>query len=137
MSKTSIKKWMLFIFAFYLLAIVLLNILPIDTAEKISEDFFGDFRMDYLIHVFLFLPWTLFRCLFFKNGKLLWMIIGIFCSVAIELVQYYLPYRSFNFYDMLFNVVGLLFGYLVFIGVNLKIEESLSCNKKDEKYDYY
>jgi glycopeptide antibiotics resistance protein len=65
------------------------------------------------------------------------MIIGIFCSVAIELVQYYLPYRSFNFYDMLFNVVGLLFGYLVFIGVNLKIEEALSCNKKDEKYDYY
>jgi glycopeptide antibiotics resistance protein len=131
MTKITVKQWMLFLFISYLLAILLLTLLPMHKVEQVGEDFFGDFRIDYLVHVLLFLPWILFRCLFFKNGKLLWAILGICFAIATELMQYYLPYRSFNPYDMLFNVVGLLLGYLVFMGINLKIEEVIKAKEKE------
>ncbi len=129
--KKSIKKWLILFFLLYLLVILLLNTLPLNSLEQMSEEFFGEFHMDYLVHVLFFLPWILFRCVFFKKRKMLWLLIGIFFAVGIELLQYYLPYRSFNLYDLIFNVVGLLLGFAIFVGVDLKIEDTLQLEENN------
>lgn len=125
------KKWGAFFFICYALMVLLFNTLPFDLSEKINEALLGEFRIDYLSHSLIFLPWSIFRCLFFKKNKGIWFFLGFCFALGIEGVQYFLPYRSFNWYDMMFNVVGLALGYLVFFGLNMKLEESFACRKQD------
>lgn len=55
--------------------------------------------------------------------------VGLVIALLIEGIQYYLPYRSFNMYDVIFNVVGLLTGYLLFTGLYLKLQSYLERKK--------
>ncbi|MDY0015240.1 MAG: VanZ family protein [Bacteroidales bacterium] len=133
------KKWGVFFFICYALMVLLFNTLPFDLSQKINEALIGEFRIDYLSHSLIFLPWTIFRCLFCRKSKWIWFILGFGFALAIEGGQYFLPYRSFNWYDMIFNVLGLVLGYLVFFGLNIKIEEyfdyrkqSLAVEKEEE-----
>lgn len=127
------KKWGLLFFILYALIVVLLNMLPLTFAEKINETFIGEFRLDYFTHALIFLPWSSFRCLFFKRKKIFWFSVGFIFALSIEGVQYFLIYRSFNWYDMIFNVVGLILGYIVFSGLNMKLEEHFLCRDKEEE----
>lgn len=129
----KLKKRGLFLFILYALIVVLLNMLPLSLAEKIDETVLGEFRLDYFTHALIFLPWSSFRCLFFKRKKVVWFTVGFLFAIAMEGSQYFLTYRSFNWYDMLFNVLGLALGYLVFSGLNMKIEEHFLCRNKEEE----
>ncbi|NLJ82029.1 MAG: VanZ family protein [Bacteroidales bacterium] len=94
------------LFVLYVVTVLLLNVLPLGIAEKLNKINLWEFRADYLVHLLIFLPWSLFQFLFFRKRKIVWFFIGLVFAVSIEFVQYYLPYRSFNPYDLLFNVMG-------------------------------
>ncbi len=138
MTKSQLKRWILFVFAIYAICILLLNILPLSLSEEINEMYIWEFRADYITHGLIFLPWSLFQFLFFKKEKIAWFITGAIFSFAIEFVQYFLPYRSFNVFDMLFNFTGLVMGYLIFAGLNLKLDDyflqSSHSHKKRRKH---
>ena len=55
--------------------------------------------------------------------------VGLMMALLIEGIQYYLPYRGFNMYDIIFNVVGLLMGYLLFTGLYFKLQTYLEGKK--------
>lgn len=130
MSRTKIKRWLFILLCIYIVSVVLLNVLPLRLAESLNEMHFLEFRADYLTHLLIFLPWSLFQFLFFRKRKIIWFFIGLVFAVAIESVQYYLPHRSFNPYDLLFNITGLCLSYLIFIGVNLRLDDYFSKKKR-------
>ena len=102
-----------FLFVLYILAVFLFNILPLGFVEKIQEPLWGEFRLDYLAIALVFLPWIFFHLCFPTIKKRRWFVVGLMMALLIEGIQYYLPYRGFNMYDIIFNVVGLLMGYLL------------------------
>ncbi len=133
MSRTKIKRYLSVLFVLYAVTVLLLNVLPLSVAKKLNEVHFLEFRADYLVHLLIFLPWSLFQFLFFRKRKIVWFFIGLVFAVSIEFVQYYLPYRSFNPYDLLFNVMGLCLSYLVFIGINLRLDDYFSKRKRSKR----
>lgn len=80
------------------------------------------FRADYLLHVIAFFGivsiFALARrhdILIFKEYgwlKLIALCIGL--GVSIELIQYFIPGRAFNQYDLLSNLVGFTAGLIFF-----------------------
>ncbi len=46
---------------------------------------------------------------------LLWVYGGSVFAALVEVIQYLLPYRSFNPLDVLYNVLGVLLGAVVFM----------------------
>lgn len=123
MRKKTLKRRIWIVFTLYGVSILLLNVLPLNLSEKLNNTYFWEFRADYITHGLIFLPWCLFQCLFGKKQKIAWFIFGVVISIIMEIVQYFLPYRSFNMYDMLFNFIGLIIGYIIFAGLNFKIED--------------
>ena len=52
----------------------------------------------------------------FKYQPVAWaIVISALFGICLEVVQYFLPYRSFDIYDMLANVIGTFCGWLVFM----------------------
>jgi len=86
---------------------------------QVSSDF--SFRLDYVLHFlsYLFLASFLTSWKFAKDNifKLILfvLIFGIFISSIFEVIQYFLPTRTFNPYDMLCNFSGFTIGLLLSI----------------------
>ncbi len=87
---------------------------------KISPDF--SFRLDYVLHFlsYFFLASFLTIWKFSKNKKdkkyrliLFITIFGIIISSIFEIIQYFLPSRTFNPYDMLCNFSGFIIGIIL------------------------
>jgi VanZ family protein len=41
------------------------------------------------------------------------MFLGIGFAILFELIQNLIPYRTYNYLDMLFNIVGILFSFIL------------------------
>jgi glycopeptide antibiotics resistance protein len=108
-------------FYFYIIVVLVINLVPLGN-QALNTMKFGPFRMDYLLHTALFLPWM---SLFFfreiaahENGRseirirkwILWIILGTVLSLGVEISQYWVPKRSFNPMDALFNALGVAVG---------------------------
>lgn len=110
--KNNAKK----VFFAYIIAIILMVVLPLNSAGELNDIFILRFRADYLLHSALFIPWPLFG-IFMKKNTGLWIIYGLLFAVFSEGIQYFLPYRAFNINDLLANGMGVLLGsffYLIF-----------------------
>ncbi|SDB81337.1 VanZ family protein [Williamwhitmania taraxaci] len=80
------------------------------------------FRADYLCHalaffgiVAIFTMAQLNDIVIFK--RFAWIKLILLCivlGISIEVLQYFIPGRSFNLFDILSNLVGLSFGLLLF-----------------------
>jgi len=86
---------------------------------KIIQNF--SFRLDYVLHFisyfFLAAFFTIWR---YSNPIKLILIIlvlffGFIVSSIFEMIQYFLPNRTFNPYDMLSNFSGFIFGFIASI----------------------
>ncbi|HOX77095.1 MAG TPA: VanZ family protein [Bacteroidales bacterium] len=107
----------------YTIIIVLLAILPINNGNGfLNDNFILSFRLDYIAHFAIFIPWMLISWLFYASWEsrtLLrifgWILLGLILAVATEFVQYLLPYRAFNINDLAANVLGVMLGGLFFI----------------------
>ena len=68
--------------------------------------------IDKIIHTLVFV----FLVLWFSGQvkmTLSFFVIVSFYGCIVELVQYYLPYRSFEWLDLLFNQIGILIGIMI------------------------
>jgi len=109
------KKIVLFV---YLVFMLLLVMLPLNDAKSsfLSVSYVVKIRMDYLVHVFLFLPFLLLIKLAYPISNFFWILaIGIIFAGFCEGIQYLLPYRSFNVNDLIANGVGIILGVSLLI----------------------
>lgn len=74
--------------------------------------------LDKWVHLFLFLVLVLLWCrahlVKSKKNFLAIAVISAFYGVIMEMVQhYFIPYRSFDYRDMIANCLGAAIGYLI------------------------
>lgn len=69
--------------------------------------------MDDICHALLFAPWMWYcppRLLPNLGGRLAWCAGGLAFGASVELVQYFLPYRTMNVKDLIANCTGVVMG---------------------------
>ncbi len=110
MSRTQIIR---LVFYFYILAIILLVALPLNTARDLNNITIIMLRGDYFFHILLFLPWMAFAK-GFRIPSFLWLLSGICFAGASEFLQYFISYRAFNINDLIANSAGVLLGSALF-----------------------
>ena len=118
----SLRKYksLLFIYAFL---VVILAVLPINSSgNAINHVFILSFRLDYLIHFVMYIPWAFLiwkitGASFRKNAGMVvfYIALGLVFAALTEGIQYFLPYRAFNINDMIGNGIGVLLGSVVFL----------------------
>lgn len=102
----------------YIIALVLISVLPINGKDSyINKTYFtaSEIRLDYLLHSILLIPWMLLRILYEKTDLRIffqWLAIGVLLAIAVELIQYILPYRTYNIIDLMANIIGVFIGLL-------------------------
>jgi len=103
------------IFLIYTVVLILLMVLPLNSKGELNNVTILSFRGDYFLHSLLLLPWFLFAKLFNKSA-FYWGIIGLTYAIALESLQFVLPYRTFNINDLMANGLGVVFSSVIFIG---------------------
>lgn len=106
----------------YTALLVLLAILPINGDSSLNNVYLLSFRLDYLVHFAVFIPWVILVWLAtgvsFRSEPLKalgWIAAGIMLAVLTEAVQYLLTYRSFNINDLVANIIGIILGAVVML----------------------
>ena len=101
---------------FYIIIVFLIAILPINPEQSTANTtYMLGIRLDYIFHVIFFIPWMSFSFLFDQPStrKLwFWFLGGLLFAACAEGLQYFTPYRSFNFKDLMANACGLILGCL-------------------------
>lgn len=101
------------IFILYVIAVILLAILPLNSSVSLNNITILRLRGDYFFHILLFAPWAFFRPVF-NAGWLRWVAAGLFFAAGSEGLQYLLPYRAYNVNDLLANVIGVALSFPVY-----------------------
>ena len=103
-----------------LLFLVLLNVIPIgnDASWSLSRNKILEFRLDYMVHLIMILGFAwieLVKRVFKFSGFGVIKFTGIVFAAAIglELIQVFIPWRSFNPVDMAYNVLGAIVSVIV------------------------
>lgn len=97
------------LFRIYLICVLLLSVLPINSAGELNNITILKFRGDYFLHSLMLVPWMIFL-LWIKSRWWLWLLSGLLFAVFIEGIQYFLPYRAYNINDLVANIVGVGIG---------------------------
>ena len=114
----------------WLILVVILNVVPLEneTNRSLSSNKIFQFRLDYVVHSLSFLVfawiWVLGKikdvCWFESYEVLKFGGIIFVWVVGIELLQIFVPYRTFNPIDMMANLVGAILTLLcIFISHRL------------------
>ena len=113
------KKIFGFCFWSLFLLIIVLSIIPSSSDVLKSDKDYG-VRLDYAIHFTIYFLLVVFYALWRVDkqpGRLttniLLIIIALVYAAANEFLQLYVPSRSFNPVDMIFNIAGVLLGIFV------------------------
>ena len=112
------KKLFKILFWLWGLTIFILSSLPNIPTQKINI-WNEPFRLDYLEHFGVFAIWGTFFIIWKSNGdgifafrKCFWVIIGLITfACADEIHQIWIPGRTFNPLDLIYNVAGLIAAY--------------------------
>lgn len=119
MSKRRLK-WILFT---YLLLFVIMTVVPINnTSISLEKINIAGIRLDHLIHIFIFFPFFLvvrlikgINYLFSLKLIILWLVIGLSIAISTELIQLFIPTKSFTVNDLVANVIGIIAGSIIFL----------------------
>jgi len=114
------------IFLVWVIALVVLNIIPNFTPESLIKEDSDIFRTDYIQHFLSFLALPVFyslsgrRTFVDRYTEKLWLIIfcGILFAATTESLQIIVPGRSFNPVDLILNISGLITGIIIIVGLN-------------------
>lgn len=106
----------LYIFLLFLFAIIQIN----GISSTVNNTYILQIRLDHLFHLLFFSPWMTLPIMFSEKksftsinvSPIFWFFCGLILAVCTECVQYFLSYRSFTLPDLLFNISGLLLGWL-------------------------
>ncbi|KPK86251.1 MAG: hypothetical protein AMS27_05540 [Bacteroides sp. SM23_62_1] len=107
------------LFLTWTILLVTLSVLP-DTDTTPQQDL-SDFRWDYLEHFTFYFILTLLYVFWRRDTNysiritelILFFVAGILFSWLTEYVQIFIPGRTFNILDMLYNMAGIFFGILI------------------------
>jgi glycopeptide antibiotics resistance protein len=104
----------------YLMVMLLVIMLPVNNSDsELNQSWFLGIRMDYWMHVLAFTPWMFLKKTIHRNlTNNTWMLIGFLLAIALEGIQNFLPYRSFNLLDMAANAAGIGFSRMVYAFIN-------------------
>jgi len=111
------------LFWYWLIILLLINIIPLgnDLNTVIHKPSVFKFRLDYLIHFcsfLIFIPLCFIEVrrggpIFSKKPVLKYLLIIGGAAVIFELIQYFLPYRTFNPMDLISNLTGAIIGTIL------------------------
>lgn len=116
----SHKKTVLFIRIIYILLMILIGIMSIipDTALDKVSDTYKLFSGGYLFHILGYGVFCFFALLYnitYQRHSLFFILLFIsIYSIILEVIQYFLPYRTFNLYDILASLIGVAVGVVFF-----------------------
>ena len=101
---------------FYLLFVFIIHVFPFDSSYKLNVMGSFQVRWDYIFHILVFIPLPIFL----NRSSPYWVLISLVLTFFLEGIQLFLPYRSFNVIDILANLFGIIFGFLI-IKLRLKL----------------
>jgi VanZ family protein len=79
---------------------------------------------DYLVHVILFVLLVIsLRLVGIKTTSIGVFILLLLVSTLAEVWQLYIPHRTFNIYDLISNIIGVLIGYGVGGRIRTRIKD--------------
>ena len=116
----SHKKTVLFTRIIYILLMILIGIMSIipDTALDKVSDTYKLFSGGYLFHILGYGVFCFFALMYnitYQRHSLFIMLLFIsIYSIILEVIQYFLPYRTFNLYDILASLIGVAVGVVFF-----------------------
>ena len=96
----------------YSLFVVFISLWNFDSYEVKSE-FFSDKFIHFLIYFLFVIFWSNSFKNTFKNSTLFVFFFSLLFGLILEFVQINLSYRSFEFYDLISNIIGCLVGYFI------------------------
>ena len=106
-----------------ILSLTLLSALPFNGLEGRVDDLVPKgFRLDYLVHAVIFFAWGVLW--WWKeypirnrqhNFLLRFLITGLLLAAALEIIQAFIPWRTFNIRDLASNCAGVIGSCSVFI----------------------
>jgi VanZ family protein len=107
------------IFSVWMIILILLSLLP--SVNKIIRQDLSEFRWDYLEHFlcyfilgFLYTLWRIDKNLHIPVPEfILFLVTGSIFSWLTEYLQVFIPGRSFNHYDLISNMAGIISGTLI------------------------
>lgn len=117
MKKSLNTQW-IFLFALSSMWILMIQVVPRFLPFDFKRvDVLGvPIHSDYLIHVLLFFALVLLVKLLHLNIKLSILItLILLVAIVAEVIQIYIPQRTFNHIDLISNVSGVLLGFLFLI----------------------
>ncbi len=112
------------ILVIYIIFLFILTIIPTDSGAALNKIYILTLRADYLLHALIFLPWMILVWLHLRQSGLadkarlktiiFWFAAGLALAVLSEVLQLWLPHRAYNIIDLIYNLVGLMLGTLIF-----------------------
>lgn len=125
------KKYFGLVFWLYIVVILIVTVIPWSTSEKVGVGGFK-FRIDYILHLgayfglaFLFILWQI-NDLVNKHflGILLTLFICVGFAYGTEIIQLFVPGRTYNINDFIANSAGITMAYLLFVLLKGRIKNS-------------
>lgn len=110
------------LFWLFTLALVLLNIIPLGNADSsLSRNRILRFRLDHIVHATILFGFAwiylLAKCLntriFASREKLKITTLIILLALILEPLQLFVPWRSFNPFDLYANIIGAIIAAIV------------------------
>ncbi len=113
------QKLLRIIFFISIISVYILCILPVNNISPVQFE-----GLDKVVHacIFLYLSVLLFLCKFTSSKHFYQFFFLFLFGVIIELTQYFLPWRSFEILDIIFDTLGILLGIIL----NFWFERKLS-----------
>ena len=106
-------------FIIWMLLLTIFSVLPDSNSGIIQLTSYKLTSSGFFIHLISFFIAALLYFKAFKHGSFNFIFLSgipIFLySILLEVIQIFLPYRTFNYYDILANFVGISLGIIIFV----------------------
>jgi VanZ family protein len=95
----------------------IMSIIPNEALDKLSNTckLFSDGYLFHILAYGIFCFFALQYNITYQRHSLVIILLFITVySIILEVIQYFLPYRTFNFYDILTGLIGMAVGSVIF-----------------------
>lgn len=116
-KQSTIQK----LFVLYLLTVLFLHVMPTSGVEELGEYFLG-IRGDHWLHGIMFFPLGIFMPITLKKWHFSTLLLLLATCACFETIQYFLPYRFFDFWDIVADSTGATIG----LSICLKLQNKLN-----------
>jgi len=101
----------------YLVAMLLLVVLPINSPEKstLNDNYTFGIRWDYLLHAIVYIPLPVLLALNKKINFWIGLLLALILASGFEFMQMALSYRAFNINDLVANLIGVGLGVFLLL----------------------